>query len=458
MHVIGAGSDWAIESEPVMEGETMRWKSKGSAITRLHMYFAAALVAALVLEAATVPAQQSGPVRINLEEAIRLALQHNHALQAARTTIQQSEAEEITANLRPNPILSGDYNFVPVLSPSYFGVPYSQVPLPEEEDASLAYTVELWHKRQARLFAARDQTAITRSAVADNERNLTFQVAVQFINVLLAESALDFAQQDLKSFQRTVDITAARYNAGDISQGDFVKIQLQLLQFQTDVSAAQLARIQSLAALRQLLGFESVPDQFDVDGQLDYQPVHTGLDDLKALALQSRPDLRAARQSVTSARSEYSLARAIGKPDLIPQLGYSHAGDEHTLDFGVSIALPVFNRNQGEVERTHYAIAQSQELVTETSEQVLTDVVDAYAALQTSGQIVKFYRGGYLDQTKLSLDINAYAYEHGAASLLDFLDAERTYRANQLAYRQTVATYMTALEQLRQAVATRNLP
>ena len=404
-------------------------------------------------------AQQTGPVvRINLDEAIQLALQHNHALQAARTTIQQSEAQEITANLRPNPVLSGDYNFVPVFSPSFFGVPASQAPLPQEGDASLAYTLELAHKRQARLTAARDQSAVTRSLVADTERNLTFEVASQFISVLLAESTLDFAQQDLKSFQNTVDIAAERYRAGDISEGDYLKIKLQLLQFQNDVSTAQLAKIQALADLRQLVGFESIPDEYDVEAQLEYLPVRAGLDDLKALALRSRPDLRAAQQSITGAQSQYRLARANGKPDVTPQLGWSHADGEHTLNFGLSIELPIFNRNQGEVSRTRYAITQSRELESETSQRVFTDVVNAYAALHTSDQIVQFYRGGYADQAKKSLDISEYAYRLGAASLLDFLDAERTYRSNQLAYRQALATYMTALEQTRQAVGTRNVP
>lgn len=425
----------------------------------LPIRLAAIVAVALSLNEGALEAQQTPPpVQITLDRAIQMALQRNHTLQAARSTIQQSEAEEVTAGLRPNPVLSGDHNFVPVFSPSYFGVPASQVTLPQEGDASIAYTLELWHKRQARLTAAKDQSAVVRSTVTDNERNLIFQVASQFINVLLAESTLDFARQDLNSFQHTVDIARERYRAGDISQGDFLKIQLQLLQFQTDVSTAQLAKIQSLAALRQLLGFESVPDEFDVDGRLDYQPVHTGLDDLKALAIRSRPDLRAAQQTVTGAQSQYALARAIGKPDVTPQVGYSHAADEHTLDFGFSIGLPVFNRNQGEIARARYTIAQSQELARETSQQVLTDVVDAYAALHANGQIVEFYRSGYLDQVKLSLDISEFAYTHGAASLLDFLDAERTYRANQLAYRQTLASYMTALEQMRQAAGTRNLP
>ena len=420
---------------------------------------AAMLFAGFLFAVGWTHAQQTAPaMRIDLEQAIRLALQHNHALQAARTTILQSEAQEITANLRPNPVLSGDYNFVPAFSPSYFGVPASQAPLPQEGDASIAYTVELWHKRRNRLTAAKDQSAVTRSLVADNERSLTFEVASQFIGVLLAESTLDLAQQDLKSFQDAVDISEWRYKDGAISKGDYLKIHLQLLQFQTDVSTAQLAKVQALAALRQLVGFESVPDQFDVEGELDYQPVQAGLDDLKALALRSRPDLRAAQQSVTSTQSQYRLAKANGKPDLIPLLGYSHAAGEHTLDFGFSMELPIFNRNQGEVARTRYAITQSQESANESSQQVLTDVVDAYATLRASDQIVRFYRSGYVDEAKQSLDISQYAYRFGAVSLLDFLDAERTYRGNQLAYRQALATYMTSLEQMRQAAGTRNLP
>lgn len=425
----------------------------------LAMRLAAVLMMGLSLAVTCAEAQQSATtVRINLDQAIAMALQRNHALQAARTTIQQSEAQEVTANLRPNPVLSGDYNFIPVFSPSFFGIPASQAPLPQEGDASVAYTLELWHKRQNRLAAARDQSAVTRSLVSDNERNLAFQLASQFITVLLAESTLDFAQQDLKSFQNTVDIAASRYKAGDISEGDYLKVELQMQQFQTDVSTAQLTKVQALAALRQLVGFESVPDQFDVEGQLEYLPVLAGLDDLKALALRSRPDLRAAQQSVVSNQSQYRLAKANGKPDLTPQVGYSHAAGEHTLTFAMSIELPVFNRNQGEVARTRYTVTQSQELASEAKQQVLTDVVNSYAALHTSDQIVQLYRAGYVDQAKKSLDISEYAYRLGGVSLLDFLDAERTYRANQLAYRQALATYMTALEQARQAVGTRSLP
>jgi cobalt-zinc-cadmium efflux system outer membrane protein len=243
-----------------------------------------------------------------------------------------------------------------------------------------------------------------------------------------------------------------------MSEGDFLKIKLQLLQFQTDVSTAKLNRIQALASLRQFLGFESVPDDYEISGDLDYQPENASLTDLRVLASRSRPDLLAAQEGVTAAHSQEALARANGKQDLTAGLSYSHTGGVNSSTVSFSIPLAIFDRNQGEIARTGYAITQAQETASETTQQVSTDVLDAYENLHTSDQIVQLYRGGYVDQAKQSRDISEYAYRRGAASLLDFLDAERTYRTNQLAYRQALANYMLALEQLRQAVGTRNLP
>jgi cobalt-zinc-cadmium efflux system outer membrane protein len=403
-----------------------------------------------------VAASQPPAARISMEEAIRLALLHNHALLAARTTILQNQAQETTANLRPNPVLSWDAQFLPIFQPNKFDANY--IDNQAQFDLGLGYTFERGKKRQHRLQAAKDQTAATTSTVADNERQLVFNVSQQFVAVLLAQSTLDFNQQDLDSFQKTVDISELRYKAGDMSEGDLLKIKLQLLQFQTDVSAAKLAKVQALTALRQFLGFESVPDNYDVEGDLEYLAVHAGLDDLKALALRTRPDLRAAQQNVIAARSQELLAEANGKRDLGASFNYSHVAATNTGAFFFNIQLPIFDRNQGEIARTRFAITQSQELASENTQQVLTDVVDAYSALHSNDEIVLLYRGGYVDMAKQSRDISEYAYKRGAASLLDFLDSERTYRANQLAYRQALASYMTALEQLRQAVGTRTLP
>jgi outer membrane protein, heavy metal efflux system len=401
-------------------------------------------------------AASRGPVKITLDEAIQMALAHNHALLAARTTIQQSEAEEITANLRPNPVLVSDAEFLPIFNWNEFNSDY--ISNLAEFDLGVSYLFERGKKRQHRLQAAKDQTAVTRSTVADNERTLTFQVASQFVAVQLAESTLDLARQDLKSFQQTVDISQDRYRAGDISKDDYLKIKLQLLQFQMDESEARLARTQTLSDLRQMLGYESVPADYDVAGELDYQPLHGNLEDLQAKALASRPDLRAAQQTVTAATSQYELQKAIGKVDITGQINYTHINELNTISLFANFPIPVFNRNQGEIARTRFAITQAQEQERGTNDQALTDVRDAYAGLATNDEIVQLYRSGYLDEALEDRDISEYAYQRGGASLLDFLDAERTYRATQLGYRQALASYATALEQLREAVGTRNLP
>jgi outer membrane protein, heavy metal efflux system len=385
-----------------------------------------------------------------------LALQNNHALKAARTTIQQSEAQEITANLRPNPVLTADAQFIPIFQPNEFTADY--INTTAQFDLGISYLFERGKKRQHRLQAAQDVTAQTKSLVTDNERTLTFNVASQFFTAQLAESTLDLAFEDMKSFQKTVDISEARYKAGDISEVDYLKIKLQLLQFQSDVSQAQLAKTQALVGLRQLLGYQSVPEDFDVTGDFEYKAVALKLEDLQQMALQNRPDFRAAQQGVTAAKSQYELAKAIGKVDVTGTFDYDHVSATNTGSFFGSFQIPIFNRNQGEIARTNYAINQARELELAASDQVLSDVLTAYEGVRDNDQVVSLYLGGYLNAAQQSRDITEYSYKRGAASLLDFLDAERSYRATQLAYRQSLASYLTAVEQLREAVGTRSLP
>jgi outer membrane protein, heavy metal efflux system len=398
-------------------------------------------------------AQTQGPVKITLDEAIQMALQHNHNILAARTTIQQSQAEEITANLRPDPTLLGDAEY---LSPTHLNTDY--LSNSSEFDLGVSYLFERGRKRQHRLLAAKDITAQTRSLVADNERSLSFNVASLFVGVQLAESTLELADKDLKSFQQTVDLSELSYKAGAISEDDYLKIKLQLLQFETDFQQALLAKAQALSDLRQLLGYESISEDYDVAGAFDYQPLKGNVEDMQMKALQNRPDLRAAQQGVTAAKSQYGLQKAIGKRDVTGQVNYTHTGGVNTASLFGSIQLPIFDRNQGEILRASYAITQAEEQEKATNGQALTDVRDAYEGLRTNDRVVTLFRSGYLDVAQKDRDISEYAYKRGAASLLNFLDAERSYRATQLAYRQALASYLLALEQLREAVGVRNLP
>ncbi len=399
-----------------------------------------------------------GTVKLTLDDAIQMALRHNHTLQAARTNIQQNQAAEVTANLRPNPTFFTDWEYLPLFSHPQ-GEPISAyIQASTEGDMGLSYLIERGHKRARRLEAAKATTAVTRSQVADNERGVAFQVGSLFVNAQLAQSTLELAQTDLASFQKTVDISEIQFKDGGMSENDYLKIKLQLVQFETDVQQATLNKVQALSDLRQQLGYESVPADYEVTGAFEYRPLAATIDELQAKALQNRPDLRAAVLGVTAANSQYALAKANGKQDPTISGNYSHANGISGATWSFSIPLAIFDRNQGNIAQTRIAIRQAEETQKATGGQVLTDVKDAYEGMQESARIAQLFKSSYLDVAKKSRDISEYAYRRGALALLDFLDAERTYRATQLAYRQAVAAYLTALEQLRQAVGTRDLP
>jgi cobalt-zinc-cadmium efflux system outer membrane protein len=413
-------------------------------------------VVVLVLAMASLARAQAAPQQISLDQAIDLALAHSHNLKAARTQIDQNKAQEITAALRPNPSLNWDALYFPIFNPSDFTA--DTINSLSEFDVGVSYTIERGKKRQRRIDAAKDATAVTRDQVSDAERMLIFSVAQQFIQAQLAQSTLDFALQDLDSFQQTVRIGEEQYKVGDISEGDLLKIKLQLLQFQTDVSSSRVAKIQALASLRQLLGFDAVPADFDVTGDFNYQPLKVNLDDLRAQALKTRPDLLAATEGVRAAQSQINLAKANGKVDLTATGTFTHVSEESLVGAAFSIPLPFFDRNQGEIARTRFAKTQAEEQAEATSDAVLTDVRNNYEAFKTNDEIVLLYTSGYLKEAQDSRDISQYAYKRGAASLLDFLDAERSYRATQLSYRQALANYLVSVEQLKASVGTRNLP
>jgi cobalt-zinc-cadmium efflux system outer membrane protein len=386
---------------------------------------------------------------LTLDQAIELALANSPALKSASMQINQSAAQEVTAGLRPNPVLQGDSQFLPVFNPSRFT--YDNFNQIQQYDLGIGYLFERGGKRQRRLEAARDQTEVVRFEVRDAERNLAFSVAQQFVTALLAKANLDFATQALESFRKTVAISETRYQAGDISQGDLLKIRLQALQFETDVSSARVAQAQAMVTLRQLIGYDAVAADYQIAGELHYQPLAKTLEEIQASALQNRPDLASARQGKVAAHSQIELAKANAKQDLTATLSYSHTAGESSSSFSFNIPLPVFNRNQGEIERTRFAETQAIYNAKAAEETVLKDVQVAYEQARANEGIVNLYLSGYLNQAQQSREISEFAFRQGAVSLIDLLDAERSYRSTELAYRQALANYAIAVHELRQA-------
>lgn len=402
------------------------------------------------------PPPAAGPP-LSLDDAVRLALANNQAIRAQRLGIDISRADEITAGLKPNPNLALGFDGIPVAPSQVNATFFKDV---AQYTAALSYTFERGGKRNERLLTAKDSTDVTTKSVADAERQLRFQTIQAFVNVQLAKSTLELAQQDLASYTTTVTTSQAQLAAGALAQGDYDQISLQKLQFQQDVSAAQLSLIQSKASLRQLLGYGNVPATFDIAGDLTHLKITVTLDALTQDALASRPDLQSAEASLTMASDSVDLAISNRARDINGNVNYSRnaIGPDSVLGVGAAFDLKVHDQNQGNIAHARIAVDQAKETEASTRAGVLTDVEGAFAQYQTNDQILTLFESGYLDQAKESLDITTYSYQRGAASLLDLLNAERTYRSTQLAYRQALAAYVTSLFQINFAVGRQVVP
>jgi cobalt-zinc-cadmium efflux system outer membrane protein len=419
--------------------------------------FLAMLATVVSAQGQATPPSAAGPL-LSLDEAVRLALAHNQAILAQRLSIDISKADEVTAGLKPNPTLSLHVDGLTVFSPkqlnwSFFGNS-------AQYTAGLDYVFERGGKRSERLLTAQDSTDVTSKGVVEAERQLRFQTIQAFVNVQLAKSTLDLARQNLASFSNTVETSRARVTAGDLAEGDFLQISLQKLQFETDLSAAELGIIQSKATLRQFLGYDNVPEDFDVAGELSHVKVTVTLDALKRDALASRPDLMSAQSGVKLATDQVDLAISNRARDIDGNVGYSRNafGPVSAVGFGVALPLEIHDQNQGNIAHARIAVDQAKQTEAAARATVLTDVASAFAQYQTNDKVLTLFESGYLDQAKQSLDIATYVFQRGAGSLLSLLDAERTYRSTELSYRQALAAYVTSVFQLNFVVGRQVVP
>lgn len=417
---------------------------------------AAGLLLAALSSTAAAQAPLPPSARVTMTDAVRLTLEHNQTLRAQRLTIDESKADEITAGLKPNPSLSLGAEGLTPFSPRQVNLDFLRSAV--SYSSGLSYTFERGGKRDKRISVAQLTTDVTAKNVLDLERQLRFQAEQGFVNALLAKSTLELARENLKSFADVVDVNRARVASGDLAEGEFYRIQLQQLQFEQDVSAAEISVIQAKAQLRQLMGFDAVPDDFDVDGALASARVTLDLPDLERQALESRADFQAAQTSVRLARETAALQRGIRARDVSGSVDYTHVGPDNTVGAGVAFDLPFHDRNQGNIARSDIAVREALEREAAVRAAVLTDVTTARAAVETHQRVLALYESGYLEKARQSLDITTYVYQHGAGSLLDLLDAERTYRETQLAYRQALADYMTSIRQLDFAVGKQVIP
>ena len=378
----------------------------------------------------------------------------NPTLRAGQIGVDESRAQEITAYLRPNPGLALTVDGTQIAPHKGVWRPFTGT----FESPAISYLHERQHKRELRLESAQDATKVAVSSQSDLERGLLFNLRSAFVGTLQAKAVLQVARDNLEYWDHVLKISRDRLQAGDIAQIDLDRLELQRVQFESDVQTADVNLRTAKIQLLTLLNDRTPVDQFDVSGPFEYNDQLAPLDDFRQTAQDNRPDLRAALQSVEKARTDHRLAVAMGSTDPTWSAWYTHNSSNNnpfginTLGVGVSIPLRIFDRNQGEKLRTQLDIDRNQKLLDATQAQVFSDVDSAYAVVNSNLILLRPYKSKYLEQAGRVRDTIRFSYEHGGASLLDFLSAEDDYRSVQLSYVNLVGSYLTAAAQLNMAV------
>ncbi len=381
--------------------------------------------------------------------------QANPTLRANRLNIDESREAEITAYLRPNPDLSISTDGTQLFPDSEGHYrPFSGT----QFAPSISYLHERQHKRELRRDQAKESTAVAESTYQDQDRNLVFNLRSAFVQALQAKAILQNAKDNLEYWDRELDVNRTRYKAGDIAQLDLNRLELQRVQFESDYENALVSLRTSKIQLLMLLNDRTPIDQFDVTGNFDFSEELTPLAEFRMLALNARPDLKAATQNVELAKITHQLAVANGSTDptfsvwVTHNPSFNNPYDSNTIGVSVSIPLRIFDHNQGEKARTQIDIARNERLRDANQAQVFNDVDSAYYTLVQNVNLLKPYKAKYLALATDVRDKMAFSYRNGGASLLDYQDAEKSYRDTRLAYLNLIGSYLTAASQMNLAV------
>ncbi|MBS1820627.1 MAG: TolC family protein [Acidobacteria bacterium] len=378
----------------------------------------------------------------------------NPILKADALSVQEMKAAEITAYLRPNPTLTVSSDGTQIAR--YQGV--WKPTTGTQVSPAISYLRERQHKRELRLESAQQGTRIATSLHGDLERSLLFTLRTQFVQTLEAKAVVDLSRQELEYYDKVIEISRARFKSGDLAQIDLDRIELLRVQYESDLQTAEVNLRTAKIQILQMLNDRTSVEQFDVQETFEFSDQLQQLEVFRQIALDNRPDLKAALESVQQATTNHQLAIANGSTD--PTFGgwytynpsFNNAYAHQTIGASVSIPLRLFDRNQGEKERTQLDIGRNQQLTDATKAQVFGDVDSAYELVNGNVILLRSYRGKYLAQALRVRDTVTYAWQHGGASLMDFLNAQSDYRGVQLAYLQLIGSYLTAAAQLNLAV------
>jgi cobalt-zinc-cadmium efflux system outer membrane protein len=414
------------------------------------MKFRVSLTLATILSCANASRieAQSAFRSLTVEEAVNEAVQKNLALLAERENLSIAEAGLISARLRPNPVLSGSAESLDVLGT---GFDTTNNAGPPQYSVRVDVPFERAHKRELRTEVAGQTKRVAEAQLADALRRLKLDVTLATIDVLEAKAKLQLAEDNLQTLDRLVQLNEQRLKSGAIPPLEVTRSRVAMLQYRSSVKSAQLAVTEARLKLVPLLG--RMPDEtpIDIEDRLGITPVTPpNLAELQVAARATRPDLLALRSDQARTQADLRLQVAQGRVDYTLGAEYRREqgvnGRGNMLGVFVSVPLPLFNRNQGEIARADAEQNKTARSLTSIETNVAAEVASAYQEFESSRQLLSDIERDLLVPTQEARAGTTYVYQAGATSLLDVLDAQR-------AFNDTMETYYTAQASYRRAQA-----
>lgn len=397
------------------------------------------------------------PGPVSIETAIQEALTANLDLIAERLNVPQAKAREITAALRPNPRFSLTADYIDLFG---LGLSNDKGNGPTEIAGRVEYTIEGGGKRKRRIEAAQLATSVAEFQLLDAIRRLILEVRLACVDYSAAFESLELSRRNLAVFEEVTKVNEAKVKAGELAGVELIRIRVAREQLQNSVRLGEL-RVRTVSnQLQRLIGRKDPDPSFRLDADLSAPPRVELLDDIRAEALRSRPDLLATRKDVERAGADTRLQIANGKIDYTVSAAYqnqmSYVKDGHLIAAGLTIPLPVFDRNQGEIARARIAAQQAEARVRALQRAIQAEIDNAWAQYNTSRELVERIRGRLLPEAEQVREITGYSYRRGEASLLEFLDAQRAYNDAVQSFNDARADYLRSLYTI-DAVAARSM-
>jgi len=384
------------------------------------------------------------PDKATISQAVQEAVEHNLNLLAERYNLSVADARILTAKLRPNPVLSAAVDYIDFLRKF---TPEANSG-PTEYNIRTDFVFERGGKRERRVEVAEAAREVARLQLLNATRSLVLDVQNAFVDVLQAKDNVALAQQNLAAFQSIVEVNTNRVRTGDLARVELTRTQVARIQFQSTVRQAQSKLRIALNRLQTLMGRASPSPTFEVQGGLRRDDDPIVFETVSQQAVELRPDLQAMRKDAARSEAELRSQLALGKVDYTVGTEFHrqfHNGNGSALGVFFQAPLPMYNRNQGEIERARQEQRQIAARIRGAEAGVRDEVRNAWVQYSTSRELLAAIEHDLLDQARDVRDTMEYSYRRGEASLVEFLDAQRAFNDAQQSYNDARADFARSL-------------